>query len=78
MADVDSISATALVIADRASQELVESEFYHDSAWTFYAPLSLLDDPVIKEAVEYLCARKIAERADSETLVTLYLDPEQS
>ena len=72
----DQITDTALRIADRASAEIIESEFSHDSPWTFYAPLSLLDDSVIDEAVEYLVARGLAERTDSDELVTVYLKSE--
>ena len=76
--DATPISDVALRIADRASLELIESEFHHDSPWTFYAPWTLLDDAVIEEAVAYLCARGLAERTDSDDLVTVYIKETES
>lgn len=61
---MDAITDTAVRIADRASREIVESEFSHDSPCSYCAPWALMDDPVIEEAVQYLVDRRLAVRVD--------------
>lgn len=73
---MDAITATAVRIADRASREIIESEFSHDSPCSFCAPWPLMDDPVIEEAVQYLIDRKLAARVDLDEGVVVIFPPE--
>lgn len=68
---------TAVRIADRASREIIESEFSHDSPCSFCAPWTLLDDPAIEEAVQYLVDRRLAVRVDLDEGVTVIFASEE-
>ncbi|CAJ0805169.1 hypothetical protein LMG18090_04745 [Ralstonia mannitolilytica] len=72
----DALIQMAFAIADQASIELVESEFYHADHVTRTIPLNVLaSDEVIAQAVDYLCQRGLANRHCTLDEITLILEP---
>jgi hypothetical protein len=68
----------AFAIADRASLELVESEFYRADHITRTIPLDVFaSDEVIAEAVDYLCQRGLAHRHCTLDEIIVMLETEE-
>lgn len=72
----DTSADIAVRIADRASMDLIQSEFSHDSESSFTGSWQQMDDSVIAEAVQYLVDRKLAVRVDLDEGVVVIFAPE--
>lgn len=74
----DALTQMAFAIADRASAELIESEFQRTDHVTYTISLDVIaSDEVIAEAVDYLCQRGLAHRHCTLDEITLILESDE-
>lgn len=65
----------AYKIADESSKSLIECEFGRDGHVTYSMDENVVaQSPMLEEAVEYLTARGLAQRADADGMVVLIFE----